>query len=158
MLDFLWKIVSIWSLYETARFILIHCIREEIRRIANTRSTCPRCRWRLFCTRTALYLRSRIGVNSPTRQRAGIAVLLTGLICGNGDALWIVLRKLLEERKTINGKKIVPGLRNRRRVRFTVLWKVSTRFRQLFQHGQNPFRSGKSPEAEPRRGAEKERN
>jgi len=114
MIDLLWKLMAVWSIYETGRAIIVYLLREEVRRIANTKSTCRRCQWRLFCTRAAYYLFTH---TKPIKNvRARITVVLLPLVAGNGDALWLLLQKLLEERKAINvrrkEKSSVPGLRN----------------------------------------------
>ena len=134
MIDFLWKLGVYWTLYETFRYIAVYFIREEIRRIANTKSSCRRCQWRLFCTRSALYLRTRF---ASSNQKLGLTLIILGIALGNGDALWILLRKLLEERKQLNGrtkKNSLPGrgLQHGERFHVRVMHKMRTRFRKLF--------------------------
>lgn len=84
-----------WVLYESCRSIAMYFIRQEIARIAGTASTCRKCRWRLFCTRTALLLRSHF---TASNARRGIIFILAGLAFGNADQLWMVLQTLLKER------------------------------------------------------------
>jgi hypothetical protein len=117
MIDFLWKLVAYWSLYETARYVTVLIIRSEIGRIANTKSDCPRCKWRLFCVRASLFLRSRFAKNN---QMISTTILLTGISLGNLDSIWIMLQKLLQERKALNDRRkekgVVPrpGLQHRK--------------------------------------------
>jgi hypothetical protein len=102
MIAFIWKMVSIWSLYETARYVIILLVRGEIALYANTRSNCRRCQFRIFCARLALNVQSRIGTDSPRKVRIGIAVIGIAAVLGNLDIVSLVLRKLLEQRRKIN--------------------------------------------------------
>ena len=112
MLDILWKISAYWTLYEACRYVIVFVLREEVRRIANTKTTCRRCQWRLFCARTGYFVFSRTRSYS---QRIGISAMVLGVLAGNGDTAWFVLQKLLEERKALNvrrkEKSAVPGPR-----------------------------------------------
>jgi len=107
-----WTLLEWMAAYEFARSIFMFGIRSEIARIANTRSTCPRCRWRLFCARSAAFLFTR---TPKSLARFAPYILGVGLGIGNMDALWLVLQKLLAERKAVirnDGRKektAVPG-------------------------------------------------
>lgn len=102
MIDFFWKLVAYWTLYETLRFIIIYLVREEIGKIAGIKIRCHRCQWRIFCAKASVYLWTRVPKSVQRREKIGVYILLLGMFIGNGDAIWIILRKLVEERKAIN--------------------------------------------------------
>lgn len=100
MIDFLWKLSIYWTLYETFRAIAVYLVRAEIGRVANTRSKCSRCQWRIFCTRTTLRLSTLHFL-----RKARVSIILFGIAIGNADTIWLVLQKLLEERKALNVRR-----------------------------------------------------
>lgn len=91
-------VFKVWVTYETCRSIAVALIRYEIRHIVGEKITCRRCRWRLFCTRTAIFLHphlTRFGIPIKIKVLGGIIAL------GQWDSLLLVLQKLLEERKAV---------------------------------------------------------
>jgi hypothetical protein len=91
-------VFKVWVTYETCRSVVVALIRREIAHVAGSKITCRRCRWRLFCTRTAFWMHPHL-----TRFGLPIKIKAIGFIIalGNWDSIKLVLQKLLEERKAV---------------------------------------------------------
>jgi len=110
---FFMLVFKVWVSYETCRSVVVALIRREIAHVVGDKITCRRCRWRLFCTRTAFWLHPHL-----TRFGLPIKIRILGTIVavGNFDSIGLVLQKLLEERKKVildrrKEKKAMPGPR-----------------------------------------------